>query len=78
MNMNFNRLDMVKLMEDHREFYLLNNTATSLDNRIFEAYYPYKQKKVLLPLAKKSFLRLKPVNKLRLISFYITTVFNGA
>jgi glycosyltransferase involved in cell wall biosynthesis len=78
MNMSFNRLDMVKLMEDHREFYLLNNTAANLDNRIFEAYYPYKQKSVLLPLGKKSFWRLRPVNKLRLIRFYATTIFNGA
>jgi hypothetical protein len=78
MNMSFNRLDMVKLMEDHREFYLLNNTAANLDNRIFEAYYPYKQKSVLLPLGKNSFWRLRPVNKLRLIRFYATTIFNGA
>lgn len=78
MNMNFDRLDMIKLIEDHREFYLLNNSAAELDNKVFEAYYPYKQKSVLLPLGKLSFARLKAVNKLRLISFYFKTMFNGA
>lgn len=78
MNMNFDRLDMIKLIEDHRAFYLLSNTASYLDNKVFEAYYPYKQKNILLPLAKKSFMRLKGINKLRLISFYFKTMFTAA
>lgn len=78
MNMNFDRLDMIKLIEDHREFYLLNHSPVELNNKVFEAYYPYKQKSVLLPLAKKYFFQLNMINKLRLISFFIKTVFNGA
>jgi glycosyltransferase involved in cell wall biosynthesis len=77
MNMNFNRLDMIKLLEDHRGFYLLTHSAQQLNDRIFEAYYPYKQKNVLLPIGRKHFFQLKLTNQIRLISFYLKSIFNA-
>jgi len=68
MNVNFDRLDMIKLLEDHQEFYLLTWQNSYLCNKIFEGYYPYKQKKALLPFAKKNFQYLNIKNKLRFLS----------
>jgi glycosyltransferase involved in cell wall biosynthesis len=75
MNENFDRLDMTKLLDDHREFYLLNSTLPELNNKVFEGYYPYKQKAVLLPFARKHFFTLTPKNKLRTIYFLMTSLF---
>lgn len=69
MNMSFDRIDMIKLLEDHSKFYLLNFTKKNLYNKIFEAYYPYKQKPVIVSLGKKYFFHLKAINKVRF--FYI-------
>jgi glycosyltransferase involved in cell wall biosynthesis len=68
MNINFDRLDMIKLLEDHQEFYLLTWQKSYLYNKIFEGYYPYKQKDTLLPFGKKNFRYLHFKNKLRFLS----------
>jgi glycosyltransferase involved in cell wall biosynthesis len=75
MNYNFDRLDMFKLMDEHRDFYLLNTTQAELDNKVFEAYYPYKQKEVLIPFCKKHFFHLNNLNKLRAIYFGVKNLF---
>jgi len=71
MNMNFNRLDMIKLMEDHRDFYLFNNSRSILNNKIFEAYYPYKQYSILISIGIKYFLTLKMINKFRFLNIAV-------
>lgn len=75
MNMNFDRIDMIKLLEDHREFYLLNCTKRYLYNKIFEGYYPYKQKQILIPFAKKHFIYLTNLNRLRSINIFLRGLF---
>lgn len=73
MNMNFDRIDMTRLLEDHRDFYRLIYTDHYVNNAIFEAYYPYKEPDVLMAVGKKYFFQLRPINKLRTIAFFIKT-----
>jgi glycosyltransferase involved in cell wall biosynthesis len=76
MNTNFDRMAMVKLLEDHPEFYLLNFTKKYLYNKIFEAYYPYKQGSLILSIGKKYFFYLKSINKVRFFFILITNLFD--
>lgn len=76
MNAKFDRFEMVKLLEDHPNFYLLSQSKKQLYNTIFESHYPYKQLKTLLKLGKKYFFWLKPINKLRFTSIIGKSLFN--
>jgi len=69
MNTNFDRFDMIRILDDHKEFYLLSWTKGFLLNKIFEGYYPYKLEQTLVPFGKKHFYYLNGKNKLRLIYF---------
>jgi glycosyltransferase involved in cell wall biosynthesis len=68
MNMNFDRLDMIRLLNDHQAFYLLGYSPEYLYNTIFQGYYPYKQKDILLPFGRKYFFLLNLTNKMRMLS----------
>ncbi|WP_316832728.1 glycosyltransferase family A protein [Pedobacter aquatilis] len=72
MNFNFDRFDMTKLLEKHLDFYQLSLTRKYIYNKIFESYYPYKDKNKILSLGKRYFYHLKMVNKLRF--FYAITL----
>jgi glycosyltransferase involved in cell wall biosynthesis len=71
MNAGFDRLDMIKLLDDHQDFYLLTYPKSFLYNKIFEGFYPYKQREKLIPFGKKYFFNLTFINKLRLLNLYV-------
>ncbi|RZJ52711.1 MAG: glycosyltransferase family 2 protein [Flavobacterium sp.] len=75
MNMSFDRFDMIKILDRHEDFYLLSWQRKDLYNKIFEGYYPYKQKEVINRYGRKSFFYLRPKNKIRFIVFFLVNLF---
>jgi glycosyltransferase involved in cell wall biosynthesis len=76
MNMTFKSLETTKLMAEHRDFYQLNYSPLFLSNKVFEEFYPYKQKNFLLPFGRKYFWQLKNINKIKFINFLVKSIFN--
>ncbi|RZK51637.1 MAG: glycosyltransferase family 2 protein, partial [Pedobacter sp.] len=68
MNAQFNRFEMIKLLEDHTDFYQLTMSKREIYNKIFEAHYPYKKAITLIKIGKTHFLKLRLINQLRFIS----------
>lgn len=75
MNTNFDRYDMIKILDQQAPFYLLTWSKKDLYNKIFEGYYPYKQKEVVINFGKKTFQYLGIKNKIRFIVFGLKTYF---
>jgi glycosyltransferase involved in cell wall biosynthesis len=75
MNTNFDRYDMTKILDQQAHFYLLTWSKKDLYNKIFEGYYPYKQKEVVINFGKKTFQYLGIKNKIRFIVFGLKTYF---
>ncbi|PTR01284.1 glycosyl transferase family 2 [Mucilaginibacter yixingensis] len=74
MNATFDRINMLYLLEDHAEFYSKFQTKQYIYNKIFEGYYPYKNKHKLLNLGRRHFFYLSLLNKLRLVNFSLKSI----
>jgi hypothetical protein len=75
MNAQIDDRAIAELLDDHWDFFLLGSSRKTLANRIFEAFYPYKQKDVLLKIGKKYFFFLSAANRLRFMSFTCLKLF---
>jgi glycosyltransferase involved in cell wall biosynthesis len=69
MNAHIDNRAIAELLDDHWNFFLLGSSRKTLGNRIFEGFYPYKQKDILLKIGKKHFFNLSAANQLRFIRF---------
>lgn len=74
MNANIDSIAIAELLDEYLEFFLLSASRKTLGNRIFEGFYPYKQKETLLKVGKKYFFYLSVLNQLRFIRFVLFTL----